>query len=188
MINEKEIIRISKFLSLVLRHKPEEIGIELDENGWVNVESLIQKCNQANIPLSLDSLKHIVRLNSKKRFSFNEDQSKIRASQGHSIGVELNLKSIQPPLVLYHGTADKFVSSILLKGLLKQQRQHVHLSSNVETAISVGQRHGRPVVFEVQAQQMVVDNHHFFLTDNGVWLTDAVPAKYLKEFLITKNC
>lgn len=180
MTNEKEITRISKFLSLVLRHKPEQISLELDSNGWADVNELIQKCKQSNIPLSLDILKHVVETNSKKRFAFNEQQNKIRANQGHSIEVELELKAIEPPDILYHGTAERFVSSILEKGLLKQQRRHVHLSSDIETAINVGRRHGRPFVFEVLAYQMFSDNYQFFLSDNGVWLTNDVPSKYLK--------
>jgi putative RNA 2'-phosphotransferase len=181
MVSEKESIRLSKLLSLVLRHKPEQIGLELDRNGWADINSLIHKCNQSNIPLTLDILKHLVATNSKKRFTLDENQNKIRANQGHSIEVELELKPIEPPNVLYHGTAEKFVSSILEKGLLKQQRQHVHLSSNIETAITVGQRHGRPFVFKILAQQMYIDKYEFFLSDNGVWLTDNVPTKFLKE-------
>jgi putative RNA 2'-phosphotransferase len=185
MINEKETTRISKFLSLVLRHKPEQIGLELDSNGWADVNTLIQKCNQSSIPLSLDILKHVVDTNSKKRFAFNEQQNKIRANQGHSIEVELELQAIEPPGILYHGTAERFVSSILEKGLIKQQRQHVHLSSDIETAINVGRRHGRPFVFEVLAYQMFSDNYQFFLSDNGVWLTNDVPSKYLKTKELT---
>ena len=141
---------------------------------------MIQKCNQSNIPLSIGILKHIVETNSKKRFAFNEQQNKIRANQGHSIEVELELQAIKPPDILYHGTAERFVSSILEKGLLKQQRRHVHLSSDIETAINVGRRHGRPFVFEILAYQMFSDNYQFFLSDNGVWLTNDVPSKYLK--------
>ena len=186
MINEKENKRISKFLSLVLRHQPEQIGLDLDSNGWVDINSLIQKCNQSNIPLTIDILKHVVETNSKKRFAFNEQQNKIRANQGHSIEVELELKPIEPPIILYHGTAKRFISSILGKGLIKQQRQHVHLSSNIETALNVGQRHGQPFIFEILAQKMFSDNYNFFLSDNGVWLTDNVPTKYLKELVIDR--
>jgi putative RNA 2'-phosphotransferase len=183
MINETEAIRISRFLSLVLRHKPEQIGLELDSNGWADVNSLIEKCNQSNIPLSLDILKHIVKTNAKKRFAFNQQQNKIRASQGHSVNVDLELKSVKPPEILYHGTAENFVVSIWEQGLMKQQRKHVHLSSTVATALNVGRRHGKPFVFEISAQQMFNDHYTFFLSDNGVWLTDHVPAKYLKEFM-----
>jgi putative RNA 2'-phosphotransferase len=183
MITEKESKRISKFLSFILRHNPQQIGLELDTNGWADVNSLIEKCSLANIPLTLDILKHIVETNSKKRFAFNENETRIRASQGHSIEVELALKPIKPPSVLYHGTAARFVPSILENGLTKQQRQHVHLSLNIETAIDVGRRHGKPVVFEIAAQQMFEDNYQFFLSDNGVWLTGNVLPKYLKELV-----
>jgi putative RNA 2'-phosphotransferase len=182
MITEKENIRISKFLSLVLRHKPEQIGIELDDNGWADVSLLIQKCNEASIPLTFEILKHIVATNSKKRFAFNEQENKIRANQGHSVEVELHLKPIEPPVILYHGTAEKFVSFILEKGLARQQRQHVHLSASIDTAIAVGQRHGKPFVFEILALEMFKDNYEFFLSENGVWLTNAVPAKYLRPY------
>ena len=184
MINEKETIRISKFLSLVLRHKPEQIGLELDSNGWADINSLIEKSNISNIPLTLELLKFIVETNSKKRFAFNEQQDKIRANQGHSVDIELELKPVEPPIILYHGTAEKFVTSILDKGLIKQQRQHVHLSSNIETAIIVGQRHGKHFVFEVLARQMHNENYGFFLSANGVWLTDHVPARYLRELVL----
>lgn len=183
MINEKETKRISKFLSFVLRHKPEHIGLELDGNGWADVEALIRKCNEANIPLSLAVLQHIVDTNAKKRFAFDPQQNKIRASQGHSIDVQLQLKPVEPPPVLYHGTAEKFTAFIFEEGLMKQQRQHVHLSSAIETALEVGRRHGKPFVFEIASHIMFVDGHEFFLSDNGVWLTDSVPAKYLKPHL-----
>lgn len=182
MINDKRNTQISKFLSLVLRHKPEEIGLELDGNGWADVDVLIQRCNQHDVSLTVDVLKHIVDTNLKKRFAFNEDYTKIRASQGHSVDVDLALKTVNPPAVLYHGTAERFASSILEMGLTKQERQHVHLSSDAETALNVGRRHGKPLVFEVSALQMVADGHEFFLSDNGVWLTDHVPVKYLKVF------
>ena len=187
MSNEREIIRISKFLSLVLRHKPDQIGLELDSNGWADINILIKKCNELNIPLTLDILKHIVETNSKKRFAFNDQSDKIRANQGHSIEVELELKPIEPPIALYHGTAERFVSSILETGLIKQQRQHVHLSSTFETALAVGRRHGRPFVFKILAQQMFSDKYEFFLSDNGVWLTENVPTKYLKEYAVDKE-
>lgn len=181
MITEKENIRISKFLSLVLRHKPEEIGIDLDSNGWTDVKALIEKTNQSGISLNFDILKHIVDTNPKRRFAFNETLDKIRANQGHSVEVELGYIAKQPPSILYHGTAEKNVASILQQGLRKGERHHVHLSADVDTAIKVGQRHGKPVVFEVKAEQMFDDKHEFYLSDNGVWLTEHVPAKYLRK-------
>src|ERR1043165_6122540 len=147
MLTEKENKRISKFLSWVLRHKPHEIGLTLDENGWVDVNELIVKSKQANVQLTFNILKHIVDTNSKKRFSFNEQQNKIRASQGHSIEIDLALTLKEPPEFLFHGTAEKFADSILVKGLIKQERHHVHLSPDITTAINVGQRHGKPIVF-----------------------------------------
>ena len=181
MSNTREEKRISKFLSFVLRHHPEHIGITLDENGWTDVETLLEKVNHHNIPLTFDLLKHIVDTNAKKRFAFNESLDKIRASQGHSIDVELGYTPQQPPEILYHGTAEKWVSAILETGLQKQSRHHVHLSADMETAKNVGQRHGRVVVFEVLAGEMFEEGIEFFVSANGVWLTDHVPVKYLSK-------
>lgn len=182
MINEKQITTISKFLSLVLRHKPETIGIELDQNGWTDVNMLLEKSNSNGIQLDNETLKYIVETNSKKRFAFNETFDRIRASQGHSVEIELDYTSQKPPEILFHGTADKSVQSIFESGLQKQNRQQVHLSADLETAIKVGQRHGKPFVFKVLAEQMYNDKFEFFISDNGVWLTDNVPTKYLKRF------
>ncbi|HYG50873.1 MAG TPA: RNA 2'-phosphotransferase [Flavobacteriales bacterium] len=177
----KNEINISKFLSLVLRHKPETIGIHLDQNGWTNVDELISKANNYGIKFDRETLNHIVETNSKKRFAFNETLDKIRASQGHSVEIELGYTNQKPPEILYHGTGEKLVQSILETGLEKRSRQHVHLSSTIETALKVGQRHGKPFVFKVLAEQMYTDNFQFFISDNGVWLTDNVPTKYLKQ-------
>lgn len=181
MINEKQITSISKFLSLVLRHQPETIGIELDQNGWTDVDTLLKKSNAYGIRLDNETLKHIVETNSKKRFAFNDTFDRIRASQGHSVEIELGYTSQKPPEILYHGTGEKSVQSILDTGLEKQSRQQVHLSADLETAIKVGQRHGKPFVFKVLAEQMFNDKFEFFISDNGVWLTDNVPTKYLKQ-------
>lgn len=180
MTNDKQLTHISKFLSLVLRHQPETIGIQLDENGWTDVKELIEKANDLGINFDRDTLNHIVATNAKKRFAFNKTFDKIRASQGHSIEIELGYESQKPPEILCHGTSEKSVQSITNMGLEKRSRQHVHLSSDIETAIKVGQRHGKPFVFKVLAEQMYTDNFQFFISDNGVWLTDNVPAKYLK--------
>lgn len=180
MLNEKDTTRTSKFLSLVLRHQPETIGLALDENGWATVAELLLKMTEHKMPVSADDLQHVVATNNKKRFAFNEDGSKIRASQGHSIEVELDLPQQVPPAVLYHGTGEKWVASILLTGLEKRSRQHVHLSGDTTTATAVGKRHGKPVIFEVAAGRMQADGYPFYLSANGVWLTDAVPAKYLR--------
>jgi putative RNA 2'-phosphotransferase len=180
MISEKEATRISKFLSLVLRHRPETIGIQLDKNGWTDVNDLIKKANKYGVKFDRKLLDHVVETNTKKRFAFDETFEKIRASQGHSINIDLGYKPQKPPEILYHGTAKASVQSIIETGLEKRDRQYVHLSADIKTAIKVGQRHGKPVVFKVFAEQMYNDNFEFFISENGVWLTDAVPKKYLK--------
>lgn len=177
----KNEINISKFLSLVLRHQPETIAITLDQNGWANVNDLIEKANNYGIKFDRETLNHIVATNPKKRFAFNDTLDKIRASQGHSVEIELGYTNQKPPEILFHGTAEKFVQSILDTGLEKGNRQQVHLSADFETAIKVGQRHGKPFVFKVLAEKMYNDNFEFFISDNGVWLTDNVPTKYLKQ-------
>lgn len=181
MVNEKEITQISKFLSLVLRHQPQTIGIELDQNGWTNIDVLIKHANDYGVKIDRHLLNHIVATNAKKRFAFNDTQDKIRASQGHSVDIELGYINQQPPEILFHGTGEKSAPSILQHGIEKRSRQHVHLSSSLETAIKVGQRHGKPHIFKVLAGQMFKDNFQFFISDNGVWLTDNVPARYLKD-------
>ena len=145
-------VKLGKFLSLVLRHKPETIGITLDKNGWADVKELIEKIKLSERYIDMEILERIVRENSKKRYSFNEDKTKIRASQGHSIEVELNLKEITPPKILYHGTATSFLKSIKEKGILKMNRQYVHLSMDIETARNVGQRHGEVVILPIDIE------------------------------------
>ncbi|MDB5282169.1 MAG: 2-phosphotransferase [Bacteroidota bacterium] len=171
----------SKFISLVLRHKPEEIGLILDENGWADTQELIDKMNATGPKINLATLKEIVATNDKKRFAFNDDYSKIRANQGHSIEVDLQLKPQTPPDILYHGTADRFLDAIMQNGLNKMSRQHVHLSASLSTATNVGQRHGRPIVLIVDAKQMEADGVNFYLSDNEVWLTEHVAVKYLTK-------
>jgi putative RNA 2'-phosphotransferase len=181
MIGEKQNTKISKFLSLVLRHKPETIGISLDENGWTDVDTLIKNVNASGTFLTPAILKYVVETNSKKRFAFSDDFKMIRASQGHSINVELGYEPKKPPVILYHGTAEIFINSILKTGLEKRKRHHVHLSSDVETARKVGERHGKVVVLEVLSGQMHEAGFEFFISENGVWLTDHVPAEYLRK-------
>jgi putative RNA 2'-phosphotransferase len=185
-MNSGEKIKISKFLSLVLRHSPETVGIVLDENGWTNVDILIEKSNLYGIKLDKIKLKQIVETNSKKRFAFNKTFDNIRANQGHSVKIDLGYKPCKPPYILYHGTGEKSADSILQTGIYKQDRHHVHLSSTVETALQVGQRHGKPVVFEVLSEQMYNDKYEFFLSENGVWLTEYVPVKYLKKTILSE--
>lgn len=179
MYNEKEVARISKFLSLILRHQPQVIGLQLDAQGWVLVEELLQKLNATQHPLDRKTLEHIVATNNKKRFALSEDGAKIRASQGHSLALDLGYTPVTPPPVLYHGTATLYREAILREGLQKQSRQHVHLSADKETASRVGQRHGKPLVFEVNAVAMHIHGYTFFCSANGVWLTDNVPPQYL---------
>ncbi len=181
MSEQKKLVSISKFLSLVLRHKPETIGIQLDDSGWVEVSQLLECINASGKELDFETLELVVETNSKKRFAFNEDQSKIRASQGHSIDVTLGYKPQKPPVILYHGTATRFKESILKSGILRQKRQHVHLSSDIETAINVGQRHGKPVVLQIEAAKMVEEGFDFYISENGVWLTEEVPHKFIQE-------
>ncbi len=178
--NEKETTKISKFLSLVLRHQPEIIGLALDENGWADTSELLNKMSGNNHSITMPILDHVVATNIKKRFAFNEDKTKIRANQGHSIDIDLGLDEKQPPEYLYHGTAAKSVGAIMNTGLEKQLRQHVHLSTDYDTAMMVGKRHGNPQVLVVESGAMHRDDYKFYLSDNGVWLTDHVPTKYLK--------
>jgi putative RNA 2'-phosphotransferase len=179
-MNEKEIKSTSKFLSLVLRHSPETIHLKLDENGWADVEELITKCNRHNKQLNLDVLNVVVETNDKKRFAFNEDKTKIRASQGHSIIVELNLNEALPLDYLYHGTVQASIDGIKEKGLQKMSRQHVHLSKDKETAVKVGSRRGKPIVLRIDSKTMHADGFKFYLSENEVWLTDEVPLKYIE--------
>ena len=170
----------SKFLSLILRHKPETIGIKLDEHGWADVSELISGISKTR-PFDMKMLEEIVRTDNKQRYSFNEDKTLIRANQGHSIPVDVELEKKTPPEFLYHGTGEKFVSSIDKEGLLSKSRLYVHLSKDIDTAVKVGSRHGKPVVDRVAAGKMADDGYEFFLSVNGVWLTKAVPAEYLSK-------
>lgn len=179
MLDEKRSVKISKFLSLVLRHQPEAAGITLDANGWVAVDTLLDGCRKNGFSISLDELREVVATNSKKRFAFSDDGALIRASQGHSIDVDLDYQPAVPPAQLYHGTATRFLESIRAQGLLKQNRHHVHLSVDTQTAIKVGQRHGKPVVLTIKAGEMHAAGLTFFRSANGVWLTDSVAPEHL---------
>jgi putative RNA 2'-phosphotransferase len=175
-VNHKHI---SKFLSLVLRHKPERINLQLDANGWADVDELIKQLNAHDVPLDFELLEEIVITNDKQRFAFNADLTGIRASQGHSINVDLALQPVQPPGKLYHGTVARFMDAIKIDGLQKMSRQHVHLSSDEATAIKVGSRRGKPVILSIDAAGMHADGFLFYLSENGVWLTDEVPVAYI---------
>lgn len=180
-MNEKNIKRISKFLSLLLRHQPETIGLKLDKNGWAMIDELIAKSKRRNMNLSIDVLREVVANNDKKRFSFNEDETMIRANQGHSLKtIDLELKAIQPPEFLYHGTVPKFISSIKSGGLKKMSRQHVHLSQDLQTATKVGSRRGVPIILTVRSGEMNTKGFEFYQSKNGVWLTDHVPAEFIE--------
>lgn len=182
-MNEKETARTSKFLSLILRHQPDKIGIQLDENGWTDVDTLIQKANAHGIRLTLEILRYVVENNKKKRFAFDDSGRRIRASQGHSVEVDLAYTPQQPPEILYHGTGEKSLDSILKTGLDKRQRHHVHLSQDTGTAVQVGGRHGKPVVVQVLAQQMAAAGFEFYRSENGVWLVEAVPVEFIRKFI-----
>lgn len=181
-MNEQQKKKISKFISLVLRHKPEVINLKLDENGWTDVDELITKSKRdSHEGFTFEELNEIVETNDKKRFIFNEDKTKIRANQGHSIDIDLALKPQQPPEFLYHGTAQSNIDSILEKGIEKRSRQHVHLSQDKETATKVGMRHGKPIILIIKTQEMFNDRIEFYLSENKVWLTDFVDAKYISN-------
>ena len=170
----------SKYMSLILRHKPEVIGISLDEHGWANVDELIAGIAKTN-DFNMDILEEIVRTDEKQRYSFNEDKTLIRANQGHSIPVDVELDEVEPPETLWHGTGEKYVASIDVQGLIPKSRLYVHLSKDSDTATKVGRRHGKPVLYIVKAGEMYKDGYKFFLSKNGVWLTKEVPVKYLEK-------
>lgn len=176
---KNDLVKTSKFLSLVLRHQPEAIGLTLDANGWAEVDELLDKAQQAGTRLSRELLERVVSENDKKRFAFSEDGNRIRASQGHSVEVDLALPPTEPPELLYHGTAQRSVESIQMSGLHSASRQHVHLSPDTQTAIKVGSRHGKPVVLVIRAGEMWRGGHPFYLSANGVWLTATVPVEFI---------
>lgn len=169
----------SKFLSYVLRHKPESIGIALDKDGWVDIDILLAASAAAGRDISSQRLIEIVATNDKQRFAFDQTGTRIRANQGHSVDIDLGLTAVQPPAALYHGTVEKFIASIAQSGLVKMNRQYVHLSATIETAQNVGSRRGKPLILKVRAADMAAAGYVFFRSENGVWLTDAVPPEFL---------
>ena len=175
----REFVRISKFLSLVLRHKPEKIGLSLDQGGWARLDELLVKTNQAGVSLNKELLQQVVEHNDKRRFSFSEDRQRIRANYGHSIPAYLDFAPSMPPQFLFHGTAIRFLDSIKRQGLVPKKRNYVHLSPDQQTAIKVGRRHGKPIVLTIQAGRMYECSFQFFCSASGVWLTQRVPAEHI---------
>lgn len=176
---DKRHTDISKFLSYVLRHRPDEIGITLGHQGWVDVSRLLEASERHGRRISRDELEFVVLHNGKKRFAISDDGLRIRANQGHSVGIDLGYEPTEPPEWLYHGTAVPHLAAIREDGLVKGKRHHVHLSIDVESARLVGQRHGVPVVLRVRAGEMARGGCAFYRSENGVWLTDAVPPRYI---------
>ena len=175
----RDLTRVSKFLSLVLRHRPEHIGLELDENGWAGVDELIERAAAHGVALTRELIAEIVAGSDKQRFALDATGARIRANQGHSVDIDLGLEPTEPPAILFHGTAASTLPSIRSEGLKPGNRQHVHLSRDEATAIKVGQRHGRPVVLRVFAGKMWRQGTPFYCSANGVWLTPAVPPEFI---------
>ena len=171
---------VSKYIAYILRHKPDAIGISLDEHGWANVDELISGINKT-YSLDMEGLEEIVRNDEKQRYSFNEDKTLIRANQGHSIPVDVELEEFVPPEILYHGTGEKYSASIEEQGLIPKSRLYVHLSADYDTAVKVGMRHGKPIVYSIAAVKMHKDGFSFYKSVNGVWLTKTVPKEYIER-------
>jgi putative RNA 2'-phosphotransferase len=180
-MDDKRLVRISKYLSKYLRHEPHRLGLTLAPGGWVPVEQLLAAAASAGMVISRQELSEVVARNNKQRFSFDATGELIRANQGHSVDVDLQLEPVVPPEVLYHGTAEHILAAIRRDGLLKMSRHHVHLSADLGTARRVGARHGRPIIFEVAARAMHEKGYTFYRSDNGVWLTDHVPPAFLRQ-------
>ena len=170
----------SRFLSLVLRHKPDTINIKLDKNGWVNVDELLAQLKKHNKEISMKDLRAVVMFNNKQRFAFNDNETQIRANQGHSVKIDLDLKPKRPPMKLYHGTVNKAIDGIRKSGLTKMNRHAVHLSEDIPTAVKVGSRRGEAIILEVNSGAMYADKYKFFQSKNGVWLVEEVPVNYIK--------
>lgn len=181
-MDKQQLVRMSKYLSRHLRHRPEAIGLTLEPGGWVAVDALLAAARRNGFALTRADLDEIVARNDKHRFSFDETGQRIRASQGHSVPVDLQLAPVNPPDVLYHGTGRATVATILREGLRKMRRHHVHLSADAATALKVGARHGAPAVLLVDAAAMARDGYQFYRSENGVWLTESVPPRYLQVF------
>jgi putative RNA 2'-phosphotransferase len=179
-LNEQQLTKISRFLSFVLRHRPTEVGLTLDREGWLSIDELIAGAKRRGVRFDRLQLETVVATNNKQRFTISSDGQRIRANQGHSVtNVDLNLRPIEPPAQLFHGTVGRFLASIRRQGLLKGNRQHVHLSEEPETARQVGARRGKPLVLTINAAQMHRSGHAFFRSANGVWLVDHVPPEFI---------
>ena len=186
-MTEAEKKKISKLMSYILRQHPEEFQIELTSQGWCQTEDLLKAIQSKKISISFEDMAEVVETNDKKRLAFNDDKTQIRASQGHSISIDLGYEPVTPPDVLYHGTATRFLDSIQEKGLKKGNRHHVHLSKDMETATKVGVRHGKLALLTVDAKAMHAKGFQFFCSENGVWLTDAVPVAFINELQSEEN-
>jgi putative RNA 2'-phosphotransferase len=176
---DRSLVTVSKFLAKHLRHAPETLGLTLQPGGWVSVDDLLAACQRAGFAISYDELIECVETNDKKRYSFDDTGELIRANQGHTVDVDLQLEENEPPDVLFHGTVERFLASIMAEGLKRGKRHHVHLSKDVVTARKVGARRGKPVILQVDARTMYAQGFKFFLSANGVWLTESVPPAFL---------
>lgn len=174
------LIRVSKFLSFVLRHQPEAIDLELDSGGWAYIDDLVEKSAESRRPLTAELIREVVEKDEKQRYALSDDGQKVRARYGHSIPIDLGIDPVEPPEILYHGTASRHLGPIHMNGIVRGGRQYVHLSPDIETATEVGRRHGQPVVLEVMAGEMHRDGIQFYPTESGIWLTHDVPPKYIR--------
>ena len=182
MPGDRKLVRLSKMLSRFLRHAPHELGLTLERGGWVRVDDLLAALNGRGTPVTREALREVVVQSDKRRFSLDEAEGRVRANQGHSVAVDLDLAPLEPPGVLYHGTTGRFLKVILKQGLKPMGRHHVHLSADTDTARKVGARRGPPVVLQVQAARMSAGGFTFYRSENGVWLTDGVPPAYLRVY------
>ncbi|ENY8552384.1 TPA: RNA 2'-phosphotransferase [Clostridioides difficile] len=172
--------KLSIFISLILRHKPETIGIKLDDYGYADVNELIEKINNTGRNINIEILEQIVKEDNKQRYSFNDDRSKIRANQGHSINVNVELRELEPPRFLYHGTATRFLDNIKKEGIISKSRLYVHLSNDIDTAVHVGKRHGISIVLKINTGKMYENGYKFYLSENNIWLCEYIPFKYVE--------
>ena len=181
--NERPDDTLGRFMTYLLRHHPEAAGLTLDSEGWTDVDALIEGMNKAGRNIDRETLERIVAENNKKRYTLSEDKKRIRANQGHSVDVNVEMEKRDPPDKLYHGTADRFLESIKEKGILRMARQYVHLSPDIPTAVNVGRRHGKPVVLVIDTVKMRADGFVFRISANGVWQSEDIPFEYVSEMI-----